>query len=350
MSSATRSTPPPARTREQLGAIARMPADGDDLDAGIVDGRSSRCSATIDPVNGGFGGAPKFPPASALDLLLARGAPRAGRADPRRDGRRRHPRSARRRLRPLLGRRRLARPPLREDALRQRPARPHLPARLSGARPPALSRRRRRDLRLGAARRCAAPRAASTPPSTPTPRASRGASTPGPRPRPRAALDGPGSTRRGRACSPTSASADAATSRAAASSTCPRGLGRIAAGGLRAAREALLAARAKRVRPGLDDKRLCAWNALMAGSLAEIGAALGEPRYLDAATRVRRLHPRPRCATPTAACCAPTTAGEARLNAYLEDHAYLLEALLDALRGDVRAALVRGRPARSPTR
>ena len=34
--------------------------------------------------------------------------------------------------------------------------------------------------------------------------------------------------------------------------------------------------------------------------------------------------------------------GEARLNAYLEDHAYLLEALTRRLRGDVRAALVRG--------
>ena len=55
------------------------------------------------------------------------------RAHARRDDGRRHLRPARRRLRPLLGRRRLARPALREDALRQRPAGPRLPARLAGA-------------------------------------------------------------------------------------------------------------------------------------------------------------------------------------------------------------------------
>ncbi len=42
--------------------------------------------------------------------------------------------------------------------------------------------------------------------------------------------------------------------------------------------------------------------------------------------------------------------GRGRLNAYLEDHAFLLEALLGALRSDLRAALVRARPRASPTR
>ena len=72
--------------------------------------------------------------------------------DARRDAGRRHLRPARRRLRPLLGRRRLARPPLREDALRQRPAGPRLPARLAGARPRALPPRLRGDAGLDAAR------------------------------------------------------------------------------------------------------------------------------------------------------------------------------------------------------
>ena len=114
--------------------------------------RSQRLLAAADRERGGFGGAPKFPPASALELLLARGETEARRADPRRDDGRRHLRPARRRLRPLLGRRGLARPPLREDALRQRPAGPRLPARLAGARPRALPPRLRGDARLDAAR------------------------------------------------------------------------------------------------------------------------------------------------------------------------------------------------------
>jgi uncharacterized protein YyaL (SSP411 family) len=108
----------------------------------------------------------------------------------------------------------------------------------------------------------------------------------------------------------------------------PHGIGAEAPGGFDRAREALLAAREKRVRPGTDDKRLTAWNALMLGALAEAGAALGEPRWVEAARecagfllgtmrdgdgRLLRTYNR----------------GEARLNAYLEDHAYLVEALLD---------------------
>ena len=54
-------------------------------------------------------------------------------------------------------------------------------------------------------------------------------------------------------------------------------------------RERLLAARGSRVRPALDDKRLTSWNALMISALAEAGAALEEPRYLDAARSCARV-------------------------------------------------------------
>ncbi len=54
---------------------------------------------------------------------------------------------------------------------------------------------------------------------------------------------------------------------------------------LRRSRETLTAIRAQRVPPGLDDKILCEWNGLMISSLAFGGAALDEPRYVDAAVR-----------------------------------------------------------------
>ncbi len=50
-------------------------------------------------------------------------------------------------------------------------------------------------------------------------------------------------------------------------------------------RERLLAHRAGRVRPGLDDKVLADWNGLMIAALARAGVALGEPGWVDDAAR-----------------------------------------------------------------
>src|SRR5215210_238009 len=92
-------------------------------------------------------------------------------------------------------------------------------------------------------------------------------------------------------------------------------------------RARLLEVREQRVRPGLDDKRLASWNALMIAALAEAGAVLGEQRFVDAA-RDAAAFVLERMRTPEGRLLRTFNAGEARLNAYLEDHAFLLEALL----------------------
>ncbi len=93
------------------------------------------------------------------------------------------------------------------------------------------------------------------------------------------------------------------------------------------AREKLYAVRSERVWPGLDDKRITAWNALMIAALADAGAALGRTDYVEAARA---------CADfidsdmrdEQGRLLRTYKDGRASLNAYLEDHAFLVEALL----------------------
>jgi uncharacterized protein YyaL (SSP411 family) len=100
-------------------------------------------------------------------------------------------------------------------------------------------------------------------------------------------------------------------------------------------RSKLLAARAQRVRPGLDDKRLTAWNALMISALADAGAVFARDDYVQAARacaafvlselqddqgRLLRTWKDRRG--------AEGGGGERIIHAYLEDYAYLLQALL----------------------
>ncbi len=56
-----------------------------------------------------------------------------------------------------------------------------------------------------------------------------------------------------------------------------------------AIRAKLFAARAQRIRPDRDDKVVAAWNALAISALAEAGTILNEPAWLEAATRAAEL-------------------------------------------------------------
>jgi uncharacterized protein YyaL (SSP411 family) len=92
-------------------------------------------------------------------------------------------------------------------------------------------------------------------------------------------------------------------------------------------RQLLLEARARRVRPALDDKRLASWNGLMIAALAEAGGALEDARYLQAAIAAATFVWQ-RMRDAEGRLLRSFNDGQARFPAYLEDHAFLLEALL----------------------
>jgi uncharacterized protein YyaL (SSP411 family) len=100
------------------------------------------------------------------------------------------------------------------------------------------------------------------------------------------------------------------------------------------ARAKLLAIRSRRVWPGLDDKILTSWNALAIRGLAIAARALGREDFGAAADRalafVRANLWRPR---PGGGGRLLATAkdGVSHLNAYLDDYAYLANALLEML-------------------
>ena len=92
-------------------------------------------------------------------------------------------------------------------------------------------------------------------------------------------------------------------------------------------KERLRLAREQRVWPALDDKRLTAWNALMISALADAGAALERPDYLDAAVTCAEFVWRD-LRDADGRLLRTYNRGQGRIAAYLEDHAFLLEAMI----------------------
>ena len=102
------------------------------------------------------------------------------------------------------------------------------------------------------------------------------------------------------------------------------------------AKQKLLKARSERVAPARDDKILVSWNALMIASMARASSALDAPQLLDSAEHAvdfiranmwsqQRLW-------------ASYKDGRAHLPAYLDDYAFLLQALLTVLQHRWRPA------------
>jgi uncharacterized protein YyaL (SSP411 family) len=96
---------------------------------------------------------------------------------------------------------------------------------------------------------------------------------------------------------------------------------------LAAARTALYDARAKRPAPLRDEKVLAAWNGLAISALAFGGRVLGEPRHVAAAGRaaafvLERM-------VKDGRLQRTWLGGEAGVPAFLEDHAFVVQGLLD---------------------
>jgi uncharacterized protein YyaL (SSP411 family) len=105
---------------------------------------------------------------------------------------------------------------------------------------------------------------------------------------------------------------------------------------LDSARAKLLAARGERVRPGRDDKVLVSWNALAIRGMARAATVFRHPEWLASARRaldfIRRTMWRDE------RLLATYKDGRAHLNAYVDDYAFLLDAVLEVLQAEFRGA------------
>ncbi len=103
---------------------------------------------------------------------------------------------------------------------------------------------------------------------------------------------------------------------------------------LDSARAKLLVQREQRVHPGRDEKILVSWNALMVKGMAHAARVFGQPEWLAsaraAADFIRMKLWR------DGRLLATCKDGKAHLNAYLDDYAFLLDALLELAQNDFR--------------
>jgi uncharacterized protein YyaL (SSP411 family) len=86
--------------------------------------------------------------------------------------------------------------------------------------------------------------------------------------------------------------------------------------------------RDRRARPGLDDKVITSWNALMISAFARGYQVLGDKRYLDAAERAADFV-MDQMRTKEGILLRTHRAGESKFFAYLEDYAYSIRAFID---------------------
>ena len=101
---------------------------------------------------------------------------------------------------------------------------------------------------------------------------------------------------------------------------------------LASVRQKLFAAREKRIRPGRDDKVLTSWNALMIEGMAHAARVFERGEWLASAQGAMDFIRR--TMWNGGRLLATAKDGHAHLDAYLDDHAFLLAALLELMQAE----------------
>lgn len=105
---------------------------------------------------------------------------------------------------------------------------------------------------------------------------------------------------------------------------------------LESARRKLFAARDRRIRPGRDEKILTSWNALMIEGMAHAGRVFGRADWLASARRALDFIRDTMWSEADGSyrLLATYKDGRAHLDAYLDDHAFLIKALIELMQAE----------------
>jgi len=106
---------------------------------------------------------------------------------------------------------------------------------------------------------------------------------------------------------------------------------------LTSAQSKLFNARETRVRPGRDEKILTSWNALMIEGMTHAGRVFGRPDWVESARRALAFVRNTMWNPATKRLFATHKGGKTHLNAYLDDYAYLLKALIEMMQADFQS-------------
>src|SRR5438094_2442248 len=94
-------------------------------------------------------------------------------------------------------------------------------------------------------------------------------------------------------------------------------------------REKLLAIRAKRPRPHLDDKIIAAWNGLMISAYARAAQVLDDPRYLEIATRAANFLREQLYDSSRKILYRNYRQGRSDIQGFADDYAFVIQGLID---------------------